>query len=118
MVLNALLGIHEQEQRDTIIDILQGEGYVVEQAKSAAEILQRVSQVKYALVVMDLNFGHWGSIDSAPGVEVYHRVQADVEAGITRFVGISGRPEAVESARKQGTPAYGKPLELSVILGE
>ncbi len=118
MVQTAILGIHEQEQRDTIADILQGEGYVVEQAKSAAEILQRVSQRKYDVVVMDLNFGHAASVDCTEGVQIYRQVQRDVEAGVTRFVGFSGRVDTVRSAQQQGIPAYGKPLDLSVILGQ
>lgn len=117
MIQTALLGIHEPEQLGTITDILLEEGYVVEQASSLQEILRCAREGHYTLVVVDLNFGSPGNEDSAIGIQVYRQVQKDVEAGVTRFVGFSGCPEAVEFARRQGTPVYGKPIDLSVILG-
>ena len=117
MARTALLGIHESDLRNMIADTLSDEGYVVEQAPSAGELLRCTREGQYSLIVMDLNFGHPASVDSTIGIGIYRQVQRDVERGVTRFVGFSGRAEAVESARRQGTPAYGKPIDLAVLLG-
>lgn len=115
MEKNALIGLHGK--RDLIIglrDLFQKNGYSVNIARTADEMLSYVKTNDYDRYLMDLNLGSSDSPNVAPALRVYEIIRERVESGKAKFLGISGNSDAVKNARERGIPAYSSFLDVSL----
>lgn len=122
MVLKALLGPHPGREEDYLIYkmILKGAGYKeIDTATSAEQMLEKLGVEKdssydsppanhYDFILMELNQGSPNDKTYEPALKVYRHVEADVRAGRTKFIAISGNRESIEGAKSQGIKALEK----------
>lgn len=107
MEKTALLGLHGGRNLvESIVSSFQSKGYSVDFTRDPNEMLACARQKEYGRYFMDLNLGNSNSPDVTPAINVYTIVRERVESGEAKFVGISGNPDAVSSAREKGIPAF------------
>jgi len=108
----ALIGLHDERVRRGAKRLLEALEYDVDIAGSQEEMEEKASNNNYDAYLMDLNFGIPGSIDIRPAREVYNIVEPKIKEGSARFLGISGKDEAVRAAEVMGIPAKIKGASL------
>ena len=110
--LRAILGIHDNLSLEAYQDFLESNEYGVDVPDSIEEMVEKVRQTKYQIILMDINFKKPGSDDISAGQTIYEIVKDRVERGDVMYMSISGKIEAVEKARGQGIPTQMKPFRI------
>ena len=101
----ALLGIHNPDMRKSYVRFFSTAGYSVDESDNINDMLQKASTTPYKLYLMDLNFGTPGAKNIDSSMQVYIKIMARVESGQAKFLGISGEPENVYQAQREGIPS-------------
>ena len=116
---NALLGLHDEDQRKMFNTLLSKSGYNVTLADSVDAMLGEMGLSRdshpdaepsrtYQLYLMDSNLGLRSNPSIEPASVIYNHVKKYVERGEVKFLTISGRIEALEAAERAGIPTISK----------
>jgi hypothetical protein len=111
MEKSALAGIHGVENRALIKEYGIDYGYAVDLTPNFKEFMEKARIGHYSAVIMDLNLGDQNSDDISPAVEAYSLFEQRVKEGSIKFLGVSGREEAIKEAQGKGIPAEKTTLE-------
>jgi CheY-like chemotaxis protein len=95
--------------RAALADVLESEGYVVDEAHNGIEAVTRAIEHSPDLVLLDLNMPHWD------GWTAFR--QLDRVTPLLPIVVITARPNQYEKAVRLGVDAFmEKPLNIPVLL--
>jgi DNA-binding NtrC family response regulator len=96
-----LLAVHDESLIRSFPRLIRAIGYETDLAKDRSELLEKANQKGYRACIMDVNFERPGSYDLDISKRVYGLLNKDASV---RFMAISGDPDIVEEANKQGIP--------------
>jgi len=95
--------------RASLAEVLESEGYVVDQARNGIEAVSRTIQHQPDLVLLDLNMPQW---DGWTAFSQLDRVEP-----LLPIIVITARPNQYEKAVRLGVDAFmEKPLDFHVLL--
>lgn len=95
--------------RAALADVLESEGYVVDEAHNGIEAVTRAIEHSPDLVLLDLNMPHWD------GWKTFNRL--DRVKPLLPVIVITARPNQYEEAVRLGIDAFmEKPLNIPVLL--
>jgi len=97
--------------RRSLVEVLQSEGYLTEEARDGVEAVSRTIKRSPSLVLLDLNMPRWDGWTAFS--------QLDRVTPLLPIIVITARPNQYEKAVKLGVDAFmEKPLDIPVLLGE
>jgi CheY-like chemotaxis protein len=103
----------EQSQREALVTVFMGEGYVVHGVESAEEAMSYLMAHPVDIVVTDIK------LTGIDGISFYEEMRNHPSVATVPFVFITGYtdPAAIEQVRKLGAAAYiTKPYDLPDLL--
>jgi len=89
-------------------DLAVYRGYSVDTAETEQDTVEKAASQEYSHCVLEANLGRPGSADVSPTIKIYSMMKQRIDAGLTKFVAVSGNEEAVRAVRKAGIPAEEK----------
>ena len=101
----------DQNIRDTIVDILELEGYAAEAFSSAVGVVQRLEAGDISLVVTDLN------MPDVDGIELIERIRATdaprwANVPVILLTGAGFEERATEALERGATACFAKPFNI------
>ena len=113
----ALIGSHDDMQREYFTMIAEMRGYSVTNETSYAGMISRLDQ-KPDRVIMDVNLGRPGSLDYTPIKEVDKaRKERGYNDDRTSLLGITGHTPLAMEITSTGIPAIAKPFTIEKLPG-
>lgn len=95
--------------RESLTDVLESEGYLVDEACNGIEAVTRTIKHTPDLILLDLNMPHWD------GWTAFGKL--DKVAPLLPIIVITARPHQYETAVRLGVDAFmEKPLDIPVLL--
>jgi len=100
----------ELSMREFLSILLEGEGYVVDQAESAEEALLSMARERYHLVISDVSMPGLG------GIELLARIRAEApETAVLMITAFTTAEQAVEAMKLGAYDYLGKPFKVEEV---
>lgn len=100
-----LIGIHDFDLARQMKGLAKDLDYQSVVVDDIDKLMAEARTSEYQRVIMDANLGFPGSTNILPAVRAYEFFKPKVEAGLVKFLAISGNDEAVKLTKQRGIPA-------------
>lgn len=111
-----LTGMNDQGILDLFKDICDMMGYVVVEAQTPEDLVEKARTLTHDRCFMDANYGKSCTSDIGIAVEIYHIHQERFGPDISQtLLTTTGYHEAIVAVKQAGIPLAEKPLQLEMI---